>query len=49
MTIAGVAAATRPLPDPLGGSALSGAEIHRTALAELAERFAVVVPVSALR
>ena len=48
VTIAGDAAATRPLPDPLGGPALSGAEIHRIALAELADRFAVVVPVSAL-
>ncbi|WP_043335479.1 cysteine hydrolase family protein [Belnapia moabensis] len=49
VTIAGDAAATRALPDPLGGPALSGAEIHRIALAELADRFAVVVPVSALR
>ncbi len=49
VTIAADAAATRPLPDPMGGPALSGAEIHRIALAELADRFAVVVPVSALR
>jgi len=48
VTVAGDAAATRPLPDPMGGPALSGAEIHRIALAELADRFAVVAPVSAL-
>lgn len=41
-TVAGDAAATRALPDPLGGVALSAAEIHRTALAELADRFAIV-------
>jgi len=37
------AAATRALPDPLGGPDLSAAEIHRAALAELADRFATVV------
>jgi nicotinamidase-related amidase len=41
-TIAGDAAATRALPDPLGGAALSASQIHRTALAELADRFAIV-------
>jgi nicotinamidase-related amidase len=43
VTIAADAAATRALPDPLGGPPLSGAEIHRVALAELADRFALVV------
>ncbi len=37
------AAATRPLPDPLGGPDLAAQDIHRTALAELADRFATVV------
>lgn len=37
------AAATRPLPDPLGGPDLAADDIHRTALAELADRFATVV------
>lgn len=41
-TVAGDAAATRALPDPLGGAALSASQIHRTALAELADRFAIV-------
>ncbi|PSC04685.1 cysteine hydrolase [Alsobacter soli] len=42
VTVAGDACATRDLPDPLGGAPLSAADIHRTALAELADRFAVV-------
>ncbi|MDK4726541.1 cysteine hydrolase family protein [Rhizobium phaseoli] len=37
------AAATRALPDPLGG-VISADLVHRTALAELADRFATVVP-----
>ncbi|MCM2562847.1 cysteine hydrolase [Lutimaribacter sp. EGI FJ00015] len=36
------AAATRALPDPTAGTELSAAEIHRAALAALADRFAVV-------
>lgn len=48
VTIAADACATRALPDPLTGAAISGAEIHRHALAELAGRFAIVVPASAL-
>ncbi|MEM7178096.1 MAG: isochorismatase family protein, partial [Pseudomonadota bacterium] len=42
-TIALDAAATRDLPDPLGG-VIAAADVHRTALAELADRFAVVAP-----
>ena len=48
VTIPADACATRPLPDPLTGAAISGAEIHRHALAELADRFAIVVPAAAL-
>jgi len=48
VTIPADACATRALPDPLGGEAISGAAIHRHALAELADRFAIVVPASAL-
>jgi nicotinamidase-related amidase len=46
--IAADATATRALPDPLGGSAISAAELQRTALAELADRFALVTSVAAL-
>ncbi|MGX9962709.1 cysteine hydrolase family protein [Roseomonas sp. F4] len=49
VTIPHDACATRALPDPTGGVAISGVDIHRHALAELADRFAVVVPASALR
>ena len=35
-------AATRDLPDPLGG-VIPASVVHRTALSELADRFAVVV------
>jgi len=48
VTIPGDACATRALPDPLGGEAFTGAAIHRHALAELADRFAIVVPAGAL-
>ncbi len=48
VTVPGDACATRALPDPMGGDALSGAAIHRHALAELADRFAIVVPAAAL-
>ncbi|MGB3271363.1 MAG: cysteine hydrolase family protein [Xanthobacteraceae bacterium] len=41
-TIVAAATATRALPDPLGG-AIAAETVHRTALAELADRFAVVV------
>jgi nicotinamidase-related amidase len=48
VTIAGDACATRALPDALGGAPITGAEIHRIALAELADRFAIVAPVAAI-
>lgn len=48
VTIAADACATRALPDAVTGAAISGAEIHRHALAELADRFAIVVPAAAL-
>lgn len=48
VTVAADACATRALPDALGGPAIGGAEIHRIALAELADRFAVVAPVAAI-
>ena len=41
-TVAGDAAATRDLPDPLGGM-IPASVVHRTALSELADRFAIVV------
>lgn len=41
-TVVAGATATRALPDPLGG-AIAAETVHRTALAELADRFAVVV------
>lgn len=48
VTIPHDACATRALPDATGGAPISGAEIHRHALAELADRFAIVVPAAAL-
>lgn len=42
-TVVAAACATRDLPDPLGGAALSAADIQRVALAELADRYATVV------
>ncbi len=44
-TVAGDAAATRDLPDPTGGGVIAADTLHRTALAELADRFAVVTTV----
>lgn len=46
VTVAADACASRALPDALGGPAIPGAEIHRVALAELADRFAIVAPVA---
>jgi len=40
-TVVAAACATRDLPDPLGG-VLPAAQIHRAALAELADRFAII-------
>ncbi|MBK1661126.1 cysteine hydrolase family protein [Paracraurococcus ruber] len=48
VTVAGDACATRALPDPMGGASIGGAEIHRIALAELADRFAIVAPVATI-
>jgi nicotinamidase-related amidase len=41
-TIAADACATRDLPEPLGDGVVSAADVHRTALAGLADRFAIV-------
>jgi len=41
--VAADAVATRALPDPLGGPDIPARDIHRAALAELADRFATVV------
>ena len=42
-TVIADATATRALPAPDGGAAISADAVHRTALAELADRFAAVV------
>jgi len=49
VTVAADAVATRALPDPLGGADLPAEQVHRTALAELADRFATVVPVAEIK
>jgi nicotinamidase-related amidase len=41
-TVVASATATRPLPDPLTGTALSADEVQRNALAAIADRFATV-------
>ena len=41
-TVIASATATRPLPDPLGGAALTADEVQRNALAAIADRFAIV-------
>ncbi|MBX3514535.1 MAG: cysteine hydrolase [Xanthobacteraceae bacterium] len=48
-TVVADAAGTRDLPDPTGGPALSAAELHRAALAGLADRFAIVAMLEALK
>ncbi len=48
MTVIADATATRALPDPTGGLDIDAAMLQRAALAELADRFAVVAPLSAL-
>jgi nicotinamidase-related amidase len=48
-TVVSDAAATRSLPDPLGGADIPAAQLHRTALAELADRFAVIARVSDIK
>lgn len=47
--VVGDACATRALPDPLGGADIAAEQVHRTALAETADRFAFVVRADALR
>ncbi|MFO1147742.1 MAG: cysteine hydrolase family protein [Alsobacter sp.] len=42
VTIAADACATRDLPGPMGDGVIAAADVHRTALAELADRFAIV-------
>ena len=41
-TVIASAAATRALPDPLSGAGLSADEVHRNALAAIADRFATI-------
>lgn len=48
-TVIADASGTRDLPDPTGGPALSAAELHRAALAGLADRFAIVTNVAGLK
>ena len=48
-TVVHDAVATRNLPDPTGGAALSAAEVHRAALAGLADRFAIVAALADLK
>jgi nicotinamidase-related amidase len=49
VTVVSDAIATRSLPDPLGGADLSAAQVHRTALAELADRFATIARVADIK
>jgi nicotinamidase-related amidase len=48
-TVVADAAATRDLPDPTGGAALAAAELHRAALAGLADRFAIIAKLADLK
>lgn len=48
-TVVADAAATRDLPDPTGGPAFAAAELHRAALAGLADRFAIVAKLADLK
>jgi nicotinamidase-related amidase len=49
VTVVSDAVATRALPDPLGGADLPAAQVHRTALAELADRFATIARVADIK
>ena len=49
VTVVSDAVATRNLPDPLGGADLPAEQIHRIALAELADRFATVARVADIK
>ncbi len=42
-TVVAAATATRDLPDPLTGTTVSAAEVHRNALTAISDRFATVV------
>ncbi len=48
VTVAADACATRALPGVAGGPELAADQVHAVALAELADRFAIVAPVSAI-
>ncbi len=48
ITVIADATATRALPDPTGGADIDADALQRASLAELADRFAVVAPLSAL-
>jgi nicotinamidase-related amidase len=48
-TVVADAVATRALPDPLGGADIPASQLHRTALAELADRFATIARVADFR
>jgi nicotinamidase-related amidase len=48
-TVVGDAAATRDLPDPMGGETIPAETLHRAALAEIADRFALVARVADLK
>jgi nicotinamidase-related amidase len=43
-TVVAGGTATRDLPDPLNGATVPAAEVHRNALAAMADRFATIVP-----
>jgi nicotinamidase-related amidase len=43
-TVVADATASRAIPDPVSDGNIEGADVHRVALAELADRFATVVP-----
>lgn len=47
-TVVADAAATRDLPDPVSKQTLPARTVHATALAELADRFAIVAPAAAI-
>ncbi|MGL4324330.1 MAG: cysteine hydrolase family protein [Beijerinckiaceae bacterium] len=47
-TVAADACATRDLPDALGGPAMTAHEIHRAALTELSDRFAIIALTQAI-
>ena len=48
-TVIADASGTRDLPDPTGGNFIPATELHRAALAGLADRFAIVTPLAALK